>query len=79
VFEKESFNCMKWGNTKATGWSNNFLCGKEIHSTPPQDTGQGWLLVRYLAPDASIPHWHPSTDQLRGTDEYGEAGNPTND
>ena len=38
----------------------------EIHD----DVG-GWKLVRHLPPGAA---WHPATDQLRGTETYGTAG-----
>ena len=40
----------------------------------PPAAGSGWKLVRHVP--ASAKAWHPATDQLRGTDVYGDPSNP---
>ena len=37
---------------------------------PPAPVGGGWRLVRHLPSTATA--WHPSTDDLQGTDTYGD-------
>ena len=49
-----------------TGWSNS-------DGRACSGAGYGWTLVRHVPAGLK---WHQATDQLRGTEEY---GNPTND
>jgi len=45
----------------------------EVQNTVPvPGAGSGWELVRWVPPG---DNWHPATDQLNGTEEYGDPAN----
>ena len=50
---------------------NHFFKGAEEIC---QGSGHGWKLVRWVPPGNT---WHPATDQLSGTEEYGNPGDKT--